>query len=310
MQNEPSKSMVQFLTKMNYEIYKRITAGQFDASAEETQIKKYLELADHIGSPETSANINLTLYFLQVSIGQVEESITTMATLAAALEAMDDERLQLRAISMRINEAESYYWQGDFDTALHILERASINLDRLKHIPDSSRESVTLSADTGRVLLALERYEDAEAHFKTIASSEERFSEFYLNATIDSMIGYTELHLLKNNTEAAQASANLVREVATRKNEVRRIFLACCAQAHVATATHRNAEPFYDEARAAMDLGAKSGYNLTAILEEMRYHVRHHDLAQAKRFAHLALDAFHNINIHVFDAELSQLSLN
>lgn len=298
--------MAGFIRKMNVELFNKIAHGQFDVEEDMRQLNKYLDLAHQINSPEAAGNVYLTIFFLQIAVGQFEAAI---ATIEKGVQEFERSQFKQRALGCRINQGETYFILGDVEKAIEVYAQTLLALEQQSDEEDHFGDRFILYASLGTSYLAHDDEDIAEQFFHRILESPEKTQNQYTNAVIEAYIGLAEVHLKRDELDETVARANLAWDIVQRQNDPRRAFLVQCTLGHIAERidSPQVAETHYQAAIETLKPTLKSAYNIAALLHEARYQHRHQNVEQAARFATLAQQYFHAIDVHIFDEELTRL---
>lgn len=298
-----------FIRKMNVELFMKIARGQFDADDDMARLHKYLQLAAQINSPEAAGNLLLTVFLLHISVGRFAEAIATMDTAIAEFGRATDPVFRVRVVGCGANQGEVYHMLGDYTHAIEKYQAMLALIDTLTD-EDVLGDRYILWSNMGTTLLAQGAHAQASDFFSRMINLSASLSDQYIISILDSYIGMVEVQLHRGDDNTAHDTARLAMDIAARLGDERRQFFAQCAMAHVLTSQSRNPQPHYEAAIATLSPTLRSAYNVVALLDEARYHQRHHNSSEAARFAALAQTHFHAIDVHDLDAEIAQYLLS
>lgn len=309
MHDSSQNPIAGFIRKMNIQLYYKIARGEYDYEADMAQLQKFLDMAATINSPEAEGNVYITVGMLQSSVGRFADVLGTMDKAMAAFERSTHPDHQQRALGTWAHKGDTLYQLGDYVAAMQTFEAVLAAAESSSPEHDVFGDQYVLRVGMGMCALALEDAELAERLFHRVLDMPDKTNTQHIAAVVDANIGLAECHLLRQEFDAAIDRARLALDIVSRQNDARQAFEVDCCLAHVAAARgdHDGAENHYQSGLAILAPSLRSAHNVVALLQEARYQHRHGNSGLAARFAELAKQHFHAIDVHTFDEEIDGL---
>lgn len=302
---------VNFLRKINDELFFRIYAGNFAYQRDLAQLSKYIQIATEVGAHGLVGRLRITEMLLRIVCGEFDAAFEVVEQAIADYERETDPVIKAENLSCYSNRAELHHMIGDNHTAIALFD------DLLKRI---AADPIYTAANvyyfymiSGICNLELERYDTAKTLFARVLAHQDGDPQF-AEAVSESYRGLSECYLHEGDFDRAHRTALLANDIAERTKAAIQLFYAKTALAHIAEKTSApdllTVDEYYQAAiTAAVRIGTPT-LRAIAFLHEARYHQRHANIDKRREFARRAADLLHANRINHLNVELSNLIRN
>lgn len=303
-------STVNFLRKINDELFFRIYGGNFAYQRDLALLAKYVQIATEINAHGLAGRLRITEMLLHIVSGDFVRAFQAVEMSILDYERETDLTIKAENLGCYSNRAEMYHMLGDNQTAINQFEQV---LHRIDNDPlyQSAADTYYFYMIIGICNLELERYDTAEALFVQVLACDQANEPHYATAIADSYRGLSECYLQRDDFEKARTTAQLAQEIAQRTNEAIQLFYAYTALAHIAEKATmpglQSADEYYQAAIATADKIGTDTLRALAFLHEARYHQRHTSSDKRREFTRRATALLSETTRPTFEAELSRL---